>query len=67
MGWKVVVQVKDQVFSGKYTISVIIILTKFKRACDSSRIHRVPLSGFFETLERFRTCCYQDAVALVVK
>lgn len=37
---KVAVQMKDQAFNNKDCISVINVLTEFKRVCDSLRTHK---------------------------
>lgn len=49
---KIVVQMKDRIFSGKDTMSVMYFLQEFKSTCDACEIHE----GTARWLsERFRT------------
>lgn len=50
---KVVVQEKDQAFNGKDFISVVNVLTDFKKACHSSRNHEGAAAWLFR---KFMNC-----------
>lgn len=39
MATKIAVQVNDEIFNGKNTVSVIVFIQEFKAACNVSNIH----------------------------
>lgn len=60
---KIAVQMKDQAFNGKDSVSVINFLPEFNRACDTPRIYKVAVVWTSRKIDEwYRSCLNQGAV-----